>query len=73
MLCSPSQHVVYACVWLCVCAKAPIPFSSNCEVQQAYIPTNTANHKSIVRPCRGAALTGLGSPYAQLPPTHRSS
>ena len=43
-----------------MCAKASIPFSPNCEVQQAYIPTTTANHKSIVLPLQEGSPDGLG-------------
>ena len=36
-------------------------------------PTTTANHKSIVRHCREAALSGRLAPYVHAPPTHHSS
>ena len=49
-----------ACVRACVrvCVRAPryeFQSCSNCEVQQAYGPTTTANHVFFVQPCRGAA------------------
>ena len=42
-----------------VCAEVQFPSCSNCEVQQSYRPSTTANQEFIVQPCRGATLTGL--------------
>ena len=45
---------VHVCVCVCVCVpRESIQSCSNCEVQQFYVPTTTANHKFIACPAGG--------------------
>ena len=54
-------YPVCACMHLCVCAKVSIPIMLKLRGSTILHCATTANHESVVRPYRGAALTSVES------------